>query len=70
MESLATSLDKFADQWLKRTFNEHLQSLINVLPKNIYSDEDIFKSLNSLRKNKDVVVLGASFKFHVSFIIL
>ena len=54
MESLATSLDKFVDQSLKKFFNEYLRSSTNVLVKNIYSDKDTtFKSLNNLRKNKD-----------------
>ena len=57
LESLATSLDKFADQSLKEFFHEYLRSSTNVLAKNIYSDKDAtFKSLNSLRKNKDVVL--------------
>ena len=60
MESLATSLDKFVDQSLKEFFHEYLRSSTNVLAKNIYSDKDAtFKSLNSLRRNKDIVVLAA-----------
>ena len=59
MESLATSLDKFVDQSLKDFFHEYLQSSTNVLVKNIYSEKDAtFKSLHSLRKNKDIVVLA------------
>ena len=60
MESLAKSLDKFVDQSLNEFFHEHLRSSTNVLSKNIYSGKDTtFKSLKSLRKNKDIVVLTA-----------
>ena len=60
LESLATSLDKFVEQSLKELFNEYLRSSTNVLVKNIYSDKDTtFKSLNSLRKKKNIVVLAA-----------
>ena len=59
LESLATSLEKFVDQSLKEFFHEYLRSSTNVLVKNIYSDKDAtFKSLHSLRKNKDIVVLA------------
>ena len=54
------SLNKLVDQSLKESFHEYLQSSTNVLAKNIYNDKDTtFKSLNSLRKNKDRVVLPA-----------
>ena len=60
MESLARSLIKFVDQSLKEFFHKSLRSSTNVLAKNIYSDKDTtFKSLNSLRKNNDIVVLAA-----------
>ena len=61
LESLAMSLDKFVDQSLKEFFHGYLRSSTNVLAKNIYSVKDVtFKSLNSLGKNKDVVVLAAN----------
>ena len=60
MESSATSLDQFIDRSLKEFCHEYLRSSTNVLAKNIYSDKDTtFKSLNILRKNKDIVVLAA-----------
>ena len=58
LNSLATSLDTFVDQSLKEFFHEYLRFSINFLAKHIYSDKDTtFKSLNSLRKNKDIVAL-------------
>ena len=58
LESLATSLDKFVDQSLNESFHEYLRSSRNVLAKNIYIDKDRnFKSLDILRKNKDIVAL-------------
>ena len=60
LESLVRSLIKFVDQSLKEFFHKSLRSSTNVLAKNIYSDKDTtFKSLNSLRKNNDIVVLAA-----------
>ena len=60
LESLATVVDKFKDQSLKEFIREYSQSSTNALAKNIYSDKDTtLKSLNNLRKNKDIVVLGA-----------
>ena len=60
LESLATSLDKFVDQSLNESFHEYLRSSTNVLAKNIYIDKDTnFKSLDRLRKNKDIVALEA-----------
>ena len=63
MESLATSLDKFVDQSLKQLFREYLRSSTNVSAKNNYSDKDTTsKSLNSLKKKTNIVVLAADKK--------
>ena len=54
------SLDNFVDHSLKELFHEYLQSSTNILRKNIYSGKDTtFKSLNSLRKNKNIIELAA-----------
>ena len=48
------------DQSLKKFFHEYLRSSTDFSARNIYSDKDTtVKSLNSLKKNKDVVVLAA-----------
>ena len=60
LESLATVVDKFKDQSFKEFIREYSQSSTNALAKNIYSYKDTtLKSLNNLRKNKDIVGLGA-----------
>ena len=54
------SLAKSEDNFVKESFHDYLRSSTNVFAKNIYSDKDTSsKSLNNLKKYKDIVVLAA-----------
>ena len=59
-EILTAILDPFLNQSAKETFHEYLRSSTKVIANNVYQDSDnIFKSLNNLRNNSNIMILSA-----------
>ena len=59
-ETLATILDPFVNQSSKETCHEYLKSSTKVIANNVYQDSDnIFKSVNNLRNNSNIIILSA-----------
>ena len=59
-ETLATILDPFVNQSSKETRHEYLKSSTKVIANNVYQDSDnIFKSVNNLRNNSNIIILSA-----------
>ena len=63
LELLSIVFDKYLNLLLREKFHEYLRASTIIITKNIYNNNgNSFKSLNSLRKNKNTVVLPADKK--------
>ena len=60
LESLACSLDHYAEESNNEAFYEYLRLCTNIITKNTHTNKnDTFTSLQKLRKSKDGVILSA-----------